>query len=193
MDLEDAAAKPLYLARVSYNFIGSEPGFYGSSTFFGAQDVLALGAAVRYQQDHTIMVDAPDPDDPAIPFSDDLTEFNADLLAEFSSGAGTFTGELAYYNFSGDTVPAQNHFFVVLSYATPEPVGIGKIQPTLRFQMANNSDTDLKQSQIEAMVNYVIKDYFAKLSLGFVHSQGEIGGGPTSKANMLQLGFQIQQ
>lgn len=171
---------PLYVARLGYAIIGSEPGFYGSSTYYGSQDILALGAAFRHQKG---IVDGTD--------DDDKTEFNADLLAEFNSSAGTFTGEVGYYNYSGS--PYENQVLVVGSYTTANPVGIGKIQPVVQFQMATG-DAGAAATQVSGYLNYVMKDYFAKLALGYTYSTFDADGlADPLKANLLQLAFQIQQ
>jgi hypothetical protein len=190
-DAHGGVQKPLLAARVQYALVGSEPGFYGSSTYYGAQDVVAIGAAFRQQSDHTIHVPGVDPmtNLPIITdVTDNLLEFNADVLAEFDlGGSGVLTGEGAYYYFKGDTTPMDSAFFVLASYLTPEPVGIGKIQILGRYQMAKNDDT--KISMIDGWLSYVIKDYFAKLALGFTRTDLD----NDVVANMVQFGFQVQQ
>ena len=49
-------------------------------------------------------------------------------------------------------------------------------------------------SIIDAQVNYVMKDYFAKLSLGYQRTvmRGAVDA-PKSYGNAIQFGFQIQQ
>ncbi len=181
-DSNAANPNPLYAARVNVALIGSEPGFYGSSTYYGSQDILALGVAGRVQQNYLTP-------------ENDIAEFNADVLAEFNSPAGTFSGELAYYYYDG-LQPMDNQFFGVLSFTTAEPVGIGKIQPLIRYQYANNvngSETVASVTQFEAGVNYVIKDYFAKLALNYVYSSASAVDAEDYNVNLLQLGFQIQQ
>jgi len=37
-------ANPYYSARVSYTFQGSEPGYFGSSTYYGGKEVFTVGA-----------------------------------------------------------------------------------------------------------------------------------------------------
>ncbi len=50
LDLDDApASTPLWSGRLAYDIVGNEPGFYGSSTYYGAQNILAIGAAAQYQ------------------------------------------------------------------------------------------------------------------------------------------------
>jgi hypothetical protein len=200
MDLDNAPTNtPLYTGRVAYAFIGDEPGFYGSSTYYGAKDILALGVAVQNQKRFNFAG-----------AQDDLLEINADLLAEFNlGGAGTITAEGAYYHVdSGKTagvMPFDDAFFAVLSFLTPA-IGPGKLQPLVRYQRAMGgvnlpaadgtlTDEGPDKWVGEAQVNYVMKDYFAKLHLGFQHT--DLGrpapGAPRTVGNALQFGFQIQQ
>jgi hypothetical protein len=186
-----AAISPLYAARLGYAIIGSEKGFYGSSTYYGSQDILAVGAGFRTQKQ--ILED--DPMTAGADESDDsgTTEYNVDVLAEFSpAGVGTLGADLAFYGFDSDVMPMDQLFMGTLSYATPGMIGIGKIGPVARFQMAKNDDADATQTQFDAGVAYLMKDYFAKLQLTYTMSKAEVGD-VESKANMVQLGFQIQQ
>jgi hypothetical protein len=137
-----------------------------------------LGAAFRYQKDFYGEDEA-------------LTEFNADLLAEFNVG-GTLTGELAYYNFANELAPVENDLMIVASYTTADAIGVGKLQPVVSYQMASG-DGGVAMNQFSVYLNYVMKDYFAKLALGFTHSSGEADGLEDLSANLMQLGFQIQQ
>jgi hypothetical protein len=191
MDLDDAPANtPLYTGRLQYAIIGSEPGFYGSSTYYGAQDILAIGAAAQGQKRFNFSYS------PTNTMSDDLFEFNADVLAEFNVGkSGTATLEGAYYMVnSGDSagvMPYDNAFFVVASYLLPQ-MGPGKLQPLVRYQAAMNDDSGVPvgdMSMIEGYVNYVMKDYFAKLALGFQHTDMDNG----VEGNAIQFGMQVQQ
>ena len=92
---------------------------------------------------------------------------------------------------SGDSagvMPYDQAFFAVLSYTTPA-VGPGKFQPLVRYQAALNDGGGPDMSIIEGTVSYLLKDYFAKLVLGFQHT--DMDGG--IEGNALQFGFQIQQ
>jgi hypothetical protein len=186
MDLDNPELSPLLTARLGLALIGKEPGFYGSSTYYGAQDVLALGVAAQYQEQS--VVDDPTDDEVVDP----LTEINADVLAEFNlPGAGTITGEAAYYYMDGPALPAEGAFMALASYTTEKPVGIGKIQPLVRFQ--NTIEPD--RMMFDFWLSYVMKDYFAKLALGY--TMGSVPGATEDdddlKTNLVQLGFQIQQ
>jgi hypothetical protein len=205
LDLDDGSKSPLYSARLGYAFIGSEPGFYGSSTYYGSQDILAVGVAGQFQDQSSLLTT---PDDPTTPQDEDetreLTEFNADLLAEFTApGIGTFTGEGAIYLMDGppSIFPMKNHWFVVGGYMLPEPIGIGKPQVVLRYQQAQNGDTDRQLKIMEASLAYVIKDYFAKIMVGYQRTDldtFDADNDPNTPnqeviGNAVQIGFQIQQ
>jgi hypothetical protein len=184
MDLDNAATNtPLYTARVGYAILGAEPGFYGSSTYYGAQDIVAVGLGAQYQKRFVLGT-----------LSDDLVEINADLLAEFNiEGVGTLTGEGAFYHVdsgeSAGVMPYDDAFFLTASYLTADAIGPGKIQPLFRYQAAYNNDGGPDMSMVEFQASYVMKDYFAKLSLGFQHTDmdNDVVG------NAVQFGFQIQQ
>jgi hypothetical protein len=198
MDLDDAPKNtPLYTARVQYAILGAEPGFYGSSTYYGAQDIVAIGAAAQYQNRFDPL--------PGSVHADDLTEINFDVLAEFNVGtSGTISAEGAYYHVdsgkSAGVMPYDDAYFFVLSYLTPE-LGPGKLQPLFRYQGAIDKKTapaeDVTMSMIEGQVAYVMKDYFAKLNIGFQHTNmgkvSPLDGTKNVKGNAIQFGFQIQQ
>jgi len=193
LDLDDAPQNtPLYSARLGYAILGNEPGFYGSSTYYGGQDIVALGVAAQYQARF-----AP-AGLPANKGPDDLAEINADLLAEFKVGdGGAVTGEGAYYHVdsgkSAGVMPFDDAWFLLASYLTPL-MGPGKIQPLFRYQGYTDKYTGGKTNGtiIEGYVNYVLKDYFAKLCLGVQHTEVK-SGGVKAYGNALQFGFQIQQ
>jgi hypothetical protein len=173
--LNNAAAHPLYSGRVSFCLLGKEPGYYSASTYYGAQDIAALGVGFQSQADAL--------GTPPAPLDHSL--FNADLLLEKNLGArGVATFEAAYYHFSrGNSV--RNAFFVLGSWLTPEKIGIGKLQPLIRWQQT----TDPGWKIFDAYLNYVIDSYFLRVALGFEHTDfGARGAG-----NSVLLGIQLQR
>lgn len=54
-------------------------------------------------------------------------------------------------------MPYDDAFFIMASYVTPDAIGVGKIQPLLRYQAAYNDDGGPDVSMIEAQVSYVMK------------------------------------
>lgn len=191
MDLDDAPNNsPLWTGRVAYALVGSEPGFYGSSTYYGSQNVVAIGAAAQYQK--RLTTSGP-PDAMGLPTAakNDVTEFNADILAEYNIG-GTATLEAAYYHFETESslLPVDDALFVVGSYLLPNKIGIGKPQVGVRYQKTMGPDMSIT----EGFLAYVIKDYFAKLMLSYEHTDlGKSAAGDKIRGNALRLGFQIQQ
>jgi hypothetical protein len=196
-----AGASPLYAVRAQYAFIGAEPGFYGSSTYYGGQDIVALGAAFQYQKDYECVAMTFNCF-PGVPGEDNLVGFNADVLAEFKTGAGTPGVEVAYYHESGDTRPFNDYFYVLPGFTTTEVLPAnGKLNATVRFQMAmTGEDKDGVNSKvthwaIEPSVAYLFKDYFAKLQLTYTYTKAtpDADGADPMKAQYIQLGFQVQQ
>lgn len=194
-----AGQSPLFSLRAQYAFLGSEPGFYGSSTYYGGQDIVALGAAFQYQKDYKRSGGVDAMGDPQPDVADNLIEFNADLLAEFKTGAGTPGVEVAYYHESGDTRDFDDFFFVVPGFTTDEILPAkGKLNATVRFQMAKaGKDTANERTSmaVEPSVAYLFKDYFAKLQLTYNYqsTKFEEDSQTDTKQQFVQLGFQIQQ
>jgi hypothetical protein len=184
-NMTNPTQSPLYTGRLHFDAIGKEPGYYGSSTYYGDQDVLAFGVGAQYQKDGSR-----GPQDPItleVP-TDDFAELNADVLAEFKLGdSGVITGEAAYYHFfTGDYHAAKDGFFVLASFLTPD-IGIGKLQPLVRYQQAMKDD--LKMSMIDAFVSLVIKGYTWRVTADFQHTDmdNDLVG------NAVQVGLQTIQ
>lgn len=183
---------PLFSGRLAFAAIGKEPGYYGSSTYYGDQDVLALGVGAQVQKDGSRFAGTPGsapgvtPVVPAVPpAAANYSEVNADLLAEFKLGeSGALTGEAAVYHYSGDYNPADNQFFIVASYLSPA-VGPGKLQPLFRYQMAKKKDIDA-MSQIDVQLAYAMKGASMRGLIGFSHTDL----GKDVVGNAIQLGLQ---
>jgi hypothetical protein len=193
-----AGASPLYALRAQYAFIGAEPGFYGSSTYYGGQDIVSLGAGFQYQKDYACVGGTWNCSGSAVADSkDDLVGFNADVLAEFKTDAGTPGIEAAFYLQEGDSRAYDTFFYVVPGFTTGEILPAnGKLNATVRFQMAKY-DNGAKSTgwALEPSVAYLFKDYFAKLQLTYTMAQTKPDEGDVDplKTQFVQLGFQIQQ
>lgn len=185
--LTNPQASPLFTGRLHFAAIGKEPGYYGSSTYYGDQDVLAFGLGAQYQKNGSVEFDPTT----MMPTGEDdhWSEINADVLAEFKLGeSGVLTGEAAYYHFGGDYNPADDAFFVLASYLSPD-VGIGKIQPMFRYQWAKEKDSDRQMSVIDAFVTLVMKGYTWRATAGFQRTDldNDVVG------NAIQIGLQTIQ
>jgi hypothetical protein len=203
-----AGSSPLYAARVQYAAIGAEPGFYGSSTYYGGQDIVAIGAALQYQKDYECVAGTFNCF-PGVPGVDNLVGFNADVLAEFKTEVGTPGIEAAFYHASGDTRPLNNFFYILPTFTTGEILPAkGKLNALVRFQMGMTGEDEggvnskATHMAIEPSVAYLFKDYFAKLQLSYTYAQKKFDDADFANAAMqsakqkfqyIQLGFQIQQ
>lgn len=177
-----ANQSPLFSGRLAYALIGSEPGFYGSSTYYGGQDILAIGIAGQYQHDYETAAG-----------KDNLTEFNADILFEKKLEAGTPGIEAAFYHEGGDTRSFDNFFYVMPTFTTGEVLPAkGKLNALFRFQMAKTPDK-ATHTYFEPAVAYLFKDYFAKLQLTYNYGKTKPDTGDATNYQFVQLGFQIQQ
>jgi hypothetical protein len=186
----DQCPNPFYSARVSYTFQGSEPGYFGSSTYYGEKSVTTLGAGFQYQKGGAVTATGA-PKAVEIGMADFLTE-------QAVPGAGTFTFEGQFYAFPsgynfGDGAgifSPREAFYGLVSYLTPENVGIGKIQPLLRWQQTVNPAWTI----VDAALAYVMKAYDARLVLTYEHiDTGSTGGPGGGISNSLQFGVQLQK
>jgi hypothetical protein len=180
-------ANPYYSGRISYSLQGSEPGYFGSSTYYGATSVATIGIGGQYQKN-------------GYSVGQDMGTFMADAMVEEATSSGTFTGIAQYYHFSQETVggapvgsPVSDAYFIMLAYLTPNPVfGPGKLQPMVRLQQTVNPGWLM----FDASLAYVFKDYSGRVVLTYQH--GDTGTSSTSNpngmgdSNALQLGLQLQ-
>ena len=160
----------LYSGRVAYNFLNQEsnPGYYTSSTYYGGLgDVLTIGLSYQYQKDGTGTAASPGNFDAVI----------VDALFEKVLGdQGVLTLEGEYKMFSAKLTPAAladptcfclfdgDAFFVTAAYLFPKDMGMGRVQPYVRYtsnepDFAGMEDSDLT----EIGVNYIIKGHNLRL------------------------------
>jgi hypothetical protein len=180
-----SAQSPLYSARVSVAAIGAEHGFWGNSTYGGSQDILAVGLGAQYQKNGSVAPGGVNAAGAPVPgATDNYAEVNADVFGEFKTGGSTYvTGEAAYYHFGGDYSLVKNEMYILGAYTTNK-IGIGQIQPLVRYQWANNTGRTL--SAIDVFVNYLIAGPALRLMFGFQHTDLDNG----IVGNAVQLGVQ---
>jgi hypothetical protein len=189
-DLNDAAVSPLFSGRVNICLLGSESGFYHSSTYYGAQDIVAIGLGAQYQKNAEVNVS-----DPTGATLANLSNQMADLLAEKNFGpGGVGTFEAQYYHFDANNVFGRKHaYYVLASWLTPNKIGVGKLQPLIRWQQATAQSvagvTPPSWKNFDAYLTYVIDDYFLRIAAGYSH--GDVGTDP--KSNAVYLGVQMQR
>lgn len=177
----------LYAGRLTYNFWDPEPGYYNSSTYYGAKDILAIGVAFQTQSDSSTNVLTNN--------TEDFTGWSVDGLMEKKLGnSGVVTLESTYYDYEGaSTLNGLDGtgYFVLGAYLFPQKIGIGRIQPIARYQnldVDNGNETD----NWELGVNYIIDAHNARVSLVYSNTDIQPDNGPSNDFDALQLGVQLQ-
>lgn len=194
----------LYAGRVAYNFLSVEknPGYYTSGTYYGTGgDIFTVAIAFQYQEDGAGSFLNPG----------DYRNISADVIFEKvlpGKGVVTFNGEYKNYDsdydvlafadadcfcqFSGDS------FSVVGLYMFPQMIGIGRIQPYVRYS-AIYPDDSADRDEIEGGVNYIIDGHNARISLFYQHgdiaSKGLTNFAPGASGadlDAIKLAFQLQ-
>lgn len=193
----------MYATRITYNFLEVEknPGYYTSGTYYGtAGDIFSLAVAMQYQEDGVGSLLNPG----------DYFGLSFDAIFEKklqNELVVTFNGE--YKNYSSD--------FSTLAYADPdcfcmfdgdsysvvglvmfpETIGIGKLQPYVRYTDVM-PDQSANRDEIELGVNYIIDGHNARVSLfwqyGDIRTKG-LNYSPAaagSDVHALQVAFQLQ-
>jgi hypothetical protein len=185
-NLSNPAESPLFSGRLNICLIGSEPGYYHSSTYYGSQDIVAVAVGGQYQSNGQLGGTS----------GNNYSMINADLLAEKNLGPGGVpTVEVGYYHYGNSFTVAgtppltagvvKNFYYVLGSWLTPQTIGIGKLQPLVRWQ----ATTDPSWKILDAYVTYVVDEYFLRFAVGYEHTDF---GGPTN-GNAILLGAQMQR
>jgi hypothetical protein len=196
------SSQPYYSGRISYSIQGSEGGYFGSSTYYGAKNVVTIGVGGQYQKNGAESVKSQTAAGcPGGPACKDNFMFMADALVEEATGAGTFTFEGQYYKFTDGYVFAsaagaaptlfyapEDGFYLLAAYLLPKPINL---QPMVRLQQT----VDPAWTIFDAALAYVIKDYSARVIATYQHidrgtSITTIAPNPVQ--NSIQLGIQLQ-
>jgi hypothetical protein len=175
----------LYAGRVQLALLDPEPGYYTTSSYFGAKRIFTIGLAAQAQSDGTGTLLDPG----------DFFGWSADALFEMPLGeGGAFSLEGAYYDYDhDDELPAFGYqgdgFYALASVLVPGKFGIGQFQPHARYQEVNGDgpfSADL--DRWEAGLGYVIDGQNAKVILTYGEDDPEFG----ESTNFVILGVQLQ-
>jgi hypothetical protein len=184
-DLNDSGVSPLITGRVNICLLGSESGFYHSSTYYGSQDIVAVGLGAQYQKNASV--------NPATMAVGDLNTIIVDALGEKNFGPlGVFTAEAQYYHFDQNSAFGRKHaYYGLLSWLTPMKIGVGRLQPLVRLQQATAQVSGTPTwTMFDTYLTYVIDDYFVRVAAGYSHA--DMGAGTTA-SNAVYLGVQMQR
>jgi hypothetical protein len=187
-DLGAPADSPLFSGRLNLSLGNPEPGYYHSSTYYGTRDLAAIGVNAQYKKNGSL---PPPPMSPEVGIAPPATYsgFSADLLLERTRpGLGTIDLEAALYFFTGAYEPIDYHYYALLSFLTPKPIGLGRVQPMIRFQQARPSGGGPLWNIFDVQVGYAVEEHAARLALGYQHLSAA-----GLENDLLFLGFQIQR
>jgi len=190
----------MFTARLVWNLLDPEPGYYNQSTYYGEKQILAIGAAVMHQQDAVGTIAAPR----------DFTGWNVDVLFELPlSNDAVVSVEGAYYDFddAGATVIEAapgiftalsrqgQSYFVLASYLIPTTIYLGNIQgrlqPHVRYQQYDRDfpAAGAAEAQVDIGMNYIIDGHNARLVAVYQRRDPGLG---QSDIDIVRLGAQFQ-
>jgi hypothetical protein len=195
---------PLFGGRIAYNFLEVEknPGYYTSGTYYGkGGDIFTVGLAAQYQEDGSgsllnpgdffglaadVLLEKVFSDESVFTFNGEYKYFDSDYnVAAFTDGTGNFG------MFDGDS------YSLTALYLFPHELGIGKIQPYLRFTDVM-PDISADRDEFEVGINYIIDGHNARVSLYYQHGDLSTKGldyAPTADgrdASRFGLAIQLQ-
>ena len=166
--------------RVQVNFWDKEDGYYLNGTYYGDKNLLTIGAAGQVQ-------------------GSDKSAYNVDLLMERKvSGGGVFSveAEWAKYDQLGGyngNYGTNDGGYVLSAFMFPKMVGVGRIELLGKFAEARFRegraplDADYNQTTTEIDVNYVIKQFNARVMMFFKDTRFD-----AVRTNFLQVGVGVQ-
>jgi len=172
----------LLASRVQMDFWDAEDGYYQNGTYYGDKDLLAVGVAAQ-------TADAGD-------------AYSVDFLLEKklgNSGVVTVESEYAMYDgLGGYGTPIgglydkQDGWYVLGAYLFPGSAGPGKFQVLGKYGQTkfDFGAVDLDQDTFELDLNYLIKQFNARISLYYLDKSfdPDVGG----DSSTIGIGLQIQ-
>ncbi len=185
----DQADNLLHAARVTYNFWDPEPGYYTTSSYYGAKDVLAVAFVYQHEADGAGTSTT----------AGDFTGWNVDVLMEKKlQNGGVVNLEGAYYDYDlddkTDASLTQGEGYLLLgSYLIPKQIGWGKVQPYVRYQhfaRDNLTGDGGNRTRTEGGFNYIIDGQNAKISVLYFSDQ-RVSNAATTDTFKLAWQFQL--
>jgi hypothetical protein len=183
----------LHAARATINFWDPEPGYYTTSSYYGAKDVLALAFVYQHEKDGAGT-------GPSDALRSDFNAWSIDGLMEKKIQNGAVVNlEGAYYNYDTDdkvdtSITQGQSYLLLASYLMPNSIGWGKLQPYVRQQhFSRETDGDKTANgghwRTEGGLNYIIDGHNAKLNATYYVDKN--GTGAAERGTFL-VGFQFQ-
>ena len=152
---------PIEAGRVQVDFWDPEGGYYLNGTYYGGKNLLAIGVAGQVQgsDNHAASVDF--------------------LLERKVSGGGSYSIEAEYATYDklggyNSRYATDKGGYVLASYLFPGKVGVGRFEVLGKFAKANFTnglnavDKDYDQKTSEVNLNYLIKEFNARVMIFFL-------------------------
>ena len=184
----DGSDNLLQAARVTLNLWDPEPGYYTTSSYYGAKDVLAVAFVYQHEPSGAGLGAA----------RGDFTGWNVDALMEKKlQNGGVVNLEGAYYDYDlddrtdGDLTQGEG-YLLLGSYLIPKQIGWGKFQPYVRYQhfaRDNLTGDGGNRTRTEGGVNYIIDGQNAKISVLYFSDRN---GSNADSKNTFRIGLQFQ-
>ena len=189
----------LYAARFAFNFLNMEdnPAYYTSSTYYGGLgNILTLGVSFQTQSGGS----------GGAVEQGDFSGYTIDLLSETVIGDSVLTIEGEYKDFDADFTVANpglngadcfclfdgDSYFATVAFLAPTELGIGKLQPYVRYVENNPSDAE-SSDLTEFGINYVISGHNARVNFNYGSGDANISGYPgANDADSFSIGIQLQ-
>ncbi len=167
---------PLFSGKLRLALLDPEPGFWGNGSYFGDKNILSIDVGGQAQGTQG---------QPA--GSKTYGEFNVDALLEKKLGGGSwFTAEGAYYYDSVTSGSVTDSFYLLAAFASPV-VGVGNIQPMVRYQWEKIKDgTGTSPWNLDVGLSYLIKGPALRVVATYSHTYLATD----TTANAIQLGAQ---
>ncbi|HVV15760.1 MAG TPA: hypothetical protein VHH90_01050 [Polyangia bacterium] len=177
------STSPLFSGKLRLALWDPEPGFWGNASYFGDKDMLSIDLGGQIQKN-------------GVNANTNYEDVNVDVLVEKKLGGGSFaTFEAAYYHFNQVSGGVSDSMYALLAYATPT-VGIGNIQPMVRFQWEKVKDNpDTNPWNLDVGLSYLIKGPALRLLATYSYTKllnldSTTMSVSNSTANSIQLGAQ---
>jgi hypothetical protein len=180
--LTKGSSDVLYAGRVQLDFWDPESGYYLNGTYYGEKDLLAVGIAGQTAAGNNA--------------------YSVDFLLEKklgNSGVVTIEAEYAKYDGLGGypsplgpiQYDSSDGYYLLGAYVFPQAIGIGKFQVLAKYGEASYdyaAFTDVDQTTTELNLNYLIKDFNARISLFYIDSSFD----PNLGFDLKQMGVGLQ-
>jgi hypothetical protein len=147
----------VFAGRLQLDLWDPEAGYYLNGTYYGEKDLLAFGIAEQNSAGNNA--------------------YSGDFLFEkklpSNGGVVTVEAEYARYDhFGGYAADESNGWYALASYLFPQVIGIGKFQVLAKYAHTkydfDAGPTDDTQKTRNFELNYIIKDFKARVSLYYV-------------------------